>query len=634
MSLKSRARSIIENITPGLSSRSEIAALREQVESLKEEIGLGIAAYPYQIDPDDHLYRRLSQATRELPSVIAERARFLSWTLYESNPLAHGIIETIKDWVVGKGFSATSADPEVQRVIDRHWNDPVNNWQLRQGDRVRDLSIYGEAVYVTFVNKANGNVRLGSIDPQLVRQVYTDPENPEVIHTLIVNPRRGVGTSAVLSDNDRYYRVIHVDENPGSSTFGYLVGAADTDRFRPPGSKRSFRYNGSCFYFRINSVTGAVRGRPDLMPVIDWLDAYDQILFNFVDRTLLMNCFVWDVTLTNATDAQVLAWAQKHQQIPRPGTVNVHNENEKWEAVSPSIVRAEFEIQQKTLKSQILSFMGLPPHWFGEEPPSRASQSGSGDSPAVVRLSSRQLLFVSFLRQILQFSVDQAVIAKDLDKPKKAAGDKSSPDSPARHIFSIAAPEMSGKDLSQSATSMMNVAQALVIGINASVIDVPEAQRIFSIIAGELGADINLDSMIQRMKDADILDDEGYPIVNNDVLAPFGLADPVGNNPGGLPGKTPAQQRGGIQPLNPSARPAVRTPAKANPAPSNPVSINSRPRRVSASLDEAEPLNIFDPEVQLAAIHERERLRMLDMSESDFDENGYLIDSVEQAAGG
>lgn len=631
MSLLGRLTTILESANPFNSAYAEtveLAALRSEVAALKEEVGLGIAAYPYQVDPDDHLYRRLSQATRELPAIVAERARLLSWTLYESNPLAHGIIETIKDYIVGKGFSITSADPDVQRIIDRHWSDSVNQWQTKQSDRVRDLSIYGEAVYVTYVNKANGNVRISSIDPQLVKQVYTDPDNPEVVHTLVVNPKRGVGASAASSDTDRYYRVIHMDEDPGSSTFNYMMGAKDTDRFRPPGSRRSYRYTGSCFYFTINSVTGAVRGRPDLMPVLDWLDAYDQILFNFVDRTLLMNCFVWDVTIKNANEGQITSWISKHGRVPKPGTINVHNENETWVAVTPTLGSADFDIQQKTLKSQILSFMSMPPHWFGEEPP-RANTSGNGDATAIVRLSARQLLFTSFLRQILQYSIDQAIIAKDLPKPTAASNPTQADNKNPKYVFSIAAPEMSGRDLAGSATSMMNVVQALVIGINADVIDVPEAQRIFSIVAGEFGADINLDAMIKRMKDADILDDDGYPIIDTDILAPWGGGDPVGGNPGGLAGgkKTPAQQRGGVQPLNPSAKATTRAPAKTNPAPKNPVSINSKRKAESQST----PPIVFDPEY--ASIHALELDRLAMAADSDFDTDGNYLGTPEAAGG-
>lgn len=460
-------------------------------EDLGMGLGLGYGAYGYGIDPDDHLYRRITQAPRELPPVLQDRAVRLAWALYESNPLAHGIVEMMKDYVVGKGFAIRSSDPDLQSIIDKHWFDPINDWDLKQHDRIRDLSLFGELILLVFVNHADGHVRLAGLDPLHIRNVYTNVDNPEEIETLVYNPRRKVGG---LSDSDKFYRVIHKDEDPGSATFGRMIGARTDaqgniiESFHPEGGKKQYLYDGSIFFFPINKVLGALRGRGDLLSVIDWLDAYDQILFNFVDRTLLMNSFVWDVTLKGANRQQILTWRQDHGAVPKPGTVNIHDENEVWQEVSPKFARAEFETQQRSIKAQILNALGLPPHWFGEQITTRIGSIELG-SPALKRLESRQTFVRHLFEDIYTFCFDQAVIAGKLPVPE--ADQASWP-------FTVTAPQMSNRDLAQATTSMLNTVQAIAIALTAGLVDQLEAQRIFVTIAGELGADINLDEMLSR----------------------------------------------------------------------------------------------------------------------------------------
>ncbi len=486
---------------------------------MTEDIGVGVGynAFGMMIDPDDYLYRRLTQAQRELPPIIQERALRLVWSLYESNPLAHGIVEMEKDYIVGKGFTTHSANEDVQKVIDKHWEDGQNNWSIKQHDRVRDLCLYGEGLYLAFTNDGDGMVRIASVDPIQIRSVYTDPENVEQVQTIVCNPFKRV-SSGGFSTSDRFYRVIHEDTDPASDTYGYLVGARPGEVFQPLTSKKTYAYDGSCFFFAINKVTGAVRGRSDLLSVIDWLDAYDQILFNFVDRTLLMNSFVWDVTIQDATRAQLMEWRREHSAAPKSGTVNVHNQNEKWEAVSPTFQRAEFEVQQKTLKAQILAAVGMPPHWFGEQEANRATAIEQ-NSPALKRLESRQLYIQYVVHFVLQYQIDQAILHGKLDKPPV--------DEP--YAFEVSTPRMGSKDLSQASTSMLAVTQALTIALSAGLVDLVEARRIFVELAKELGADISLDEMLDRLGDSwdKYYSDSNQPLEPNTIPGGGTQQDPA-----------------------------------------------------------------------------------------------------------
>ena len=76
---------------------------------------------------------------RDLDPLTQDRMQDIAFYLYDSNPLAHRIIEMTKDFVIGDGFTVKADDPEVQKVLEKHWNDPVNNWEFKQDQKAFDI---------------------------------------------------------------------------------------------------------------------------------------------------------------------------------------------------------------------------------------------------------------------------------------------------------------------------------------------------------------------------------------------------------------------------------------------------------------------------------------------------------------
>ncbi len=181
---------------------------------------------------------------------------YLCHFLYDSNPLAKRIIDIINSYVTGDGFTFSAKNEAVFKVLDSFWRDPVNNWPLKQLDRFRQLSLYGEQLWPVFVRKTDGRVRLGYVDPANINRVDPNFDNPEILEWAHVNTLMTIdGTTP-----QRAYSLIHVDEDPTSPNEGKLT------------------YTGSngAFYFAVNKVSNATRGRSDLLTIFDWLDLYDQ----------------------------------------------------------------------------------------------------------------------------------------------------------------------------------------------------------------------------------------------------------------------------------------------------------------------------------------------------------------------
>ena len=273
--------------------------------------------------PGEEEFRRITQTEKDLSPPAYDKVLRIAYKLYVMNPMAHRIIEVVKDFVIGDGAGYHAKDERVQTVLDKFWNDPVNHLDIKQFNKVKELGLYGEQIYPVFVNEFTGHVRLGYIDPFNVDQVIPDPGNPEVIRSVVLKTgkeilvkERNPVTHRLATVPKQELKVIQVDSNPRSPSYGKLVG--------------------DCFYFAVNRVSNATRGFSDLTHLMEWIDIYDQVLFAHMERLNFLRTFVWDIEMTGA-GAEELKLKKRDLQMnpPRAGSWRVHNEKEKWSAVTP-----------------------------------------------------------------------------------------------------------------------------------------------------------------------------------------------------------------------------------------------------------------------------------------------------------
>jgi hypothetical protein len=173
-------------------------------------------------------YRRLTgkQNERDLQPLEQQRMTEIALFLYDANPLAKRIIDLVNSFVTGDGFTFNAKHPTVLSVLKRLWEDPVNDWPMKQLDRFKMLSLCGEVLWPVAVRRTDGRVHMG----------YADPVN--------------------------------VDERPLALSYKKLTYCPE-----PYGA----------FYFALNKPPNAIRGRSDLITVFDWLELYDQYAFGLSD---------------------------------------------------------------------------------------------------------------------------------------------------------------------------------------------------------------------------------------------------------------------------------------------------------------------------------------------------------------
>ena len=339
---------------------------------------------------EDYGWRSLTaQVQRDLTPLAQKRMQEISFFLYDSNPMAHRIIEMGKEFIIGDGFRYMAKDPRVQDVLDDFWNDPDNNWNIKQDKKVLELSLWGEQCYPVYINPHNGHVKLGYLDPGLITDVRLDPSNPERIKEVHWSKR-----SKVIK-----WKVINNDNRISSKTRDKLIG--------------------DCFYFSINNVSFSSRGRGDLLTLADWIDGYDQFLFARLERAFFLNNYIWDILCEGMNKKEIEEFA-KGMKPPAPGSARVHNEKITYSTVETKLESADASAEAGLFKNQILSGAGYPGHWFGEgEKTTRATAQEMG-LPTLKKLKSRQKYVKYMLQYIFSFVIDQKIIhgmlPKDIDK--------------------------------------------------------------------------------------------------------------------------------------------------------------------------------------------------------------------------
>jgi len=287
---------------------------------------------------EDSLWRSLTtNQDRDLNLLTQRRMQDIAFYLYDSNPMAGRIIEIIEDFVIGDGFSYTAQDPDVKEVLDNFWEDPDNNLDEEMNVNVVELFLFGELCLPVWVNSANGAVKLGYIDPKTILKIKKAPNNPKINQKLIWRKPSG--------SVEREINIINVDKALKSKTYGRLVG--------------------DCFYFTINKVSSATRGRSALLRLADWLDGYDSFLFARLERAFLLNNFIWDIQCEGMNKGELEEFV-KTLATPRPGSIRAHNEKITWKAETPKLESADASDEARLFKQQILGGSGYPEHWFGE----------------------------------------------------------------------------------------------------------------------------------------------------------------------------------------------------------------------------------------------------------------------------
>jgi hypothetical protein len=392
--------------------------------------------------------------------------------LWEGNALAQWMIEVVVDFVWGEGGAIAASDADVNDVLKAFWTDPVNKLGLRLDDWTRELGLQGELILPVFVNKVDGHVRLGYIPPEHVEDIIPDPDNCLIQAAVVLK--------ASLGQPRKVYKVVRAETWRASPHYGRLMPAEPNERDISGGTGRV--YDGSCILAQTNKLSGARRGRSDLLALIDWLDGYDAALFDQLDRAQLIDSFIWDVTLKGA-DEKVIGDFLKKNIKPKRGSIRAHNEQVEWQAVTPDFKAQDKSELFRLLRTHILGSRSIPEHYYGSGGEVNLATAKEMGLPTQKRMTRRQNVIRELMRTLGGFAIDQAVRYGTL--PAAAPRD-----------VTVTLPEISMKDTSAITTALTSLSAALSMAQAQGWLRKATAARLFAVMAGQLGTEINVDEEV------------------------------------------------------------------------------------------------------------------------------------------
>ena len=437
--------------------------VREQVDPLST----AYSANPLQEDQywgrlasgtdEDYYWRRLSDNWFQkdvIPSTYLELHN-ACYEAYNANPLANYIVEITTNFVLGNGVAVRAANRRVQRAIDRFWDDPDNHMATRVYALCTELSLYGEQFIRFFVNPYDGSVKIAQIDPSLIDEIETDPENVEKVWRV---HRRPQGPS---------YQPSAFSSQPTST--GQAAGAgsgADSRRLTADSCEGQWlTCPDEVVQFAINKVSNAKRGKSDLATLLPWLRRYRDWLTDRVRINKYKGAFLWTIKLQGADRKTIDRKRMEYSYPPEPGSIVVHNESEEWSAVQPQIGADDVAADGRAIKLMIAMGAGLPEHYLAEGGEVNYATATEMGLPTFRKFQRRQDQFALLIRTIVDRVLDEAVKAGTLP----AGVDRT---------YTVEMPELAPDDIARAAQATATMATALATARDRNWISDETAMRL------------------------------------------------------------------------------------------------------------------------------------------------------------
>jgi hypothetical protein len=425
---------------------------------------------------EDYYWRRLSDNWYQkdvIPSTYLE-IHNQCYEAYNANPLANYIIEITTNFVLGAGISVAASSRRVQRVLDAFWQDPDNHMATRVYSLCTELSLYGELFIRFFVNPFNGMVKIAQIDPSLIDQIETDPEN---IERALRFHQRPVGPGGALwsatAPVDGVQPPAPTMEPAGAGFPGDAVMAGIW-----------YEAGREVVQFKINAVSNAKRGKSDLATLLPWLRRYKDWLTDRVRINKYKAAFLWDIQLSGADAKTIDRKRMQYAYPPEPGSIIVHNESEQWSAVGPKIEAGDAAADGQAIKMMIAMGAGLPEHYLADGGNVNRATAGEMGLPTFRKFQRRQDQFGLVLQTILDRVLDEAIRAGALP----AGVDRT---------YAVIFPELAPGDNSGSATAASTLLPALLAAHQAGWVSRETAMQLFYAMCGQ---EINVAEELARIE--------------------------------------------------------------------------------------------------------------------------------------
>lgn len=431
--------------------------------------------------------------------------------------MAKRLHSAIRNYVIGDGLEySAKAKTDISKkyvksageALTKFVTDPRNRLTQKLHDIVFEHSAFGETALPVKVDPVNGTVTITRLPSLWIEEVNLNPLDAD--EALSIKTRQGswqktkskdggrmnfqgepVTLNVIRHQSERYcldpktLQPMKVkDEATGLETFAL--------------NKDYGTLAGQVFFFRSNVLNGSSRGWGDSVQVADLMQAFDQFLFDTMNRLDMQASVVWDLEVEGG-DNDVKKW--QNQPLPTGAQMFAHNKKVKLTPLAPAIKIEEFVSFIKLLRQIIAGAVGIPEYAMGYGGDTNVATAKEQAPVMNSEFNNRRTNWEDMLRFIFRFVLEQANNAQMLynedDKTSKVLTTDELDDIELAVNFK----PFNASDLGETANTLVSIANALLIYLENDFISAEEARKAARQSLSPLGVNTSDEADVQTMKD-------------------------------------------------------------------------------------------------------------------------------------
>lgn len=314
------------------------------------------------------------------------------------HPLGAAIVNTTRNYVIGKGVKLLFKNPDCQKS----WDDFCKRADFGNFLRtdVETLVWGGEIMTEKIKVSDNGSMRpsVDAKDPSTIWEIVTEPEN-------IKN---------VMYYHQQYPTQWQLVYKPGDVSSQYVINDIPADKI---------------IHIKVNATPGEKRGRSMLFPVISWLKRYRDYLNAKVVKAQMDESWAMEIVVDgNQADVTRIANEPLNRRVPPAGSTRVHNKDVEYKILQPSnsSTQGRDDVADKLL-TVIAVGAGVSPDWIGGAQGLASTRATAfvKESPATRNIEDMQKIVEGYLLQVKDYVIGEDQKAGLISDTQKKEGNFS-----------------------------------------------------------------------------------------------------------------------------------------------------------------------------------------------------------------
>lgn len=390
-------------------SKQETVQLRNTVEFLTERMA------ELELAVEDRNWQKLTaESNREFSRQGLRIIAGLSRIFYLKNPLTRRAVSVKSMYVWGQGVNISATEDDINTVVTDFTSDFDNRRELfghqARIDKEVDLEVNGNIFFVLFPHELTGKVKLSSIPFDEIEDIKTNPNNRKEPWYYVrqwvsahFDVTTGIDKPVTVKE---YYPDWHYNPKDKPEKIGGCV----------------VHWESPVYHIKVGGLGDMRFGVPETYAGLDWARAYREFLEDWATLTRAHSRVAWNLTTKQGQAGIAAAKAKISTTVATGGTSFETNPpqvagstfistGDKLEPMKTAGSKVSME-DGRRIGLMVCSAHGLPETMlFGDVSKGAHATAKTLDRPTELMMKERQGMWTDFIKDMLDYVIDWAIIA-------------------------------------------------------------------------------------------------------------------------------------------------------------------------------------------------------------------------------